>query len=160
MRYPTCYVLVCDNEDLNGSNSVLQPLQSSAHPAPHGRPLARSVSQFSPPASPCEPGFGLEQHGMKISPLVGSVQGQPDTIPSISNSKSEALGYQLAEKVRQDACIHVTSNKRFVSSLSRCNHVMLLYLFLKSSSCWSSCLSTGYLYTCDLKQKVCVSSVE
>ncbi|XP_059177085.1 mediator of RNA polymerase II transcription subunit 13-like isoform X2 [Physella acuta] len=111
LRYPTCYVLVCDNEELNGSNSVLQPMQTSLLPGPNSRNLARSMSQFSPPSSPGDPGMGIDHHGMKIAPLC-AVPGQPDSLPFISDSKAEALGYQLAEKVRQDACLNIALNKR------------------------------------------------
>ncbi|XP_055863166.1 mediator of RNA polymerase II transcription subunit 13-like isoform X2 [Biomphalaria glabrata] len=117
MRYPTCYVLVCDNEDINGSNSVLQPLQTSILPG-HNRSLTRSVSQFSPPASPVDPSMGLDHHGIKIAPLVGAVPGQTESSQTISDSKADSISFHIAEKVRQDACIHVSQNKRLSEVLS------------------------------------------
>ncbi|KAH9525633.1 mediator complex subunit Srb9 [Bulinus truncatus] len=111
MRYPTCYVLVCDNEEISGSNSVLQPLQTSILPG-HNRSLMRSVSQFSPPASPIDPSMGMDHHGIKIAPLLGAVPGQTECSQSINNSKADSLSFHIAEKVRQDACLNVTHNKR------------------------------------------------
>ncbi|CAL1546108.1 unnamed protein product [Lymnaea stagnalis] len=117
MRYPTCYVLVCDNEEVHGSNSVLQPMQTSILPS-HNRSLARSMSQFSPPASPGDPGMGMDHHGIKIAPLIGAIPGQADNLPFINISKADALGYHLAERVRQDACLNVALNKRLSEVMS------------------------------------------
>ncbi|XP_012936661.2 mediator of RNA polymerase II transcription subunit 13-like isoform X1 [Aplysia californica] len=115
MRYPSCYVLVCDNEDMHTSNSVLQPMHPTSLPPPHhSRPGAfgRSTSQYqhlSPPASPGDPLVGTDHHGMKVGPLMA---GQGDGLPSVSGTKADVLGYQLAEKVRQDACLNLAVNKR------------------------------------------------
>ena len=168
LAYPSCYVLVCEGDEIPGGGSVLQPLhhqqqQQQNHPAQHllqhqhstplqlqvaasvGRPLGRSVSQLSPPPSPMDstsmlmdtgqsqlapsgppqqPGqqqnLSLKAIGMTSSmvaggpfgvtnPLIGS-----DSMPFISSAKAEVLGYQLAEKVRQDACLNGSPSKRYV----------------------------------------------
>ncbi|GFO14516.1 mediator of RNA polymerase ii transcription subunit 13 [Plakobranchus ocellatus] len=161
MAYPSCYVLVCDGDEMSGS-SVLQPMhhhQHAQHQHSHtlqltnvgagtGRPLGRSVSQLSPPPSPMDSSMlidasqtlsnhgnpqqqqhqqsGHHQHpGLKALGLPGSVMGSSgpnlglaasnagsDTMPFISSSKADVVGYQLAEKVRQDACLNTSPTKR------------------------------------------------
>ncbi|RUS84802.1 hypothetical protein EGW08_007417 [Elysia chlorotica] len=148
MAYPSCYVLVCEGEELPGNGSVVQPIhqhqqqqqqqphqlaapslqQQHSHTLQVARPLGRSVSQLSPPPSPMEPGSLLmdscqaqqPQHAQPSQPagfgakavglpalMVGS-----DSMPFISSAKAEVLGYQLAEKVRQDACLNTAHIKR------------------------------------------------
>ena len=166
MAYPSCYVLVCEGDELPGGGSVLQPLHHQQHQQQHpvqhllpslqqhhsnllqvgpgmGRTLGRSVSHLSPPPSPMDstsllmdtgqsqlPQSGLSSQpsqqqnlGLKAVGLPGSVIGGgplgasttaigSDSMPFISSSRAEVLGYQLAEKVRQDACLNTLSSKR------------------------------------------------
>lgn len=153
MAYPSCYVLVCEGEEVPGGASVVQPLhQQQPHPHhPHQqthlqigvgcRPMGRSVSQLSPPPSPMDsaplmldsgqsqpvshggglapqhqintPGLvGLKAAGLPGSLLGGSMSAASDTLPFINGTKAEVLGYQLAEKVRQDACLNTSPTKR------------------------------------------------
>ena len=116
MRYPSCYVLVCDSEDIHSSNSVLQPMHNSSIHA-SSRLFGRHGSGYphlSPPASPSDPLFGpIDHHGMKVGSLNA---GNIDHVPSIPGAKADVLGYQLAEKVRQDACLSINTNKRLSES--------------------------------------------
>ncbi|GFR59275.1 mediator of RNA polymerase II transcription subunit 13, partial [Elysia marginata] len=192
MAYPSCYVLVCEGDELPGGGSVVQPLHqqqqqpSQQHPHPTGgqhllpgllqqqqhhgtshlqlqvgaagagggRLIGRSVSQLSPPPSPMDstsllmdtgqshlPQTGSHQQhpsqphnlGLKLVGLPGSLLGggggggplgistpaiASDSMPFISSSKAEVLGYQLAEKVRQDACLNTSPCKRLQEVVS------------------------------------------
>ena len=94
MRYPTCYVLVCDNEEMSPGTPMLPPFHHGL-PAPHHRG----------PTDPILGGHASSHPGIKSN--IGG-----DSLPAVSEDKADILGYQLAEKVRQDACVSLAITKR------------------------------------------------
>ncbi|ESO97898.1 hypothetical protein LOTGIDRAFT_153005 [Lottia gigantea] len=97
MKYPSCYVMICDNDD---SPVRLQPLSvtTGASQNPH-------YNSITPPTSPCDPSLMTDVNVKMVPNTMVDTQ-------FTTSATSDALSHHILERVSHHACINSGMAKR------------------------------------------------
>lgn len=106
MKYPSCYVLICDSEESPARMQTL-PMQSLSRPqsvVPNG-PL-------TPPTSPADASMMVGDIGVKVIPSNHYSGIQSEVSTGVASKTAEVLSSRIKEKVTQDHCVTSGISKR------------------------------------------------
>lgn len=107
MKYPSCYVLLCDAEEAPAQIHTLSV--STNMPMPRPQHVVMS-GPLTPPTSPSDPTI-IGEAQVKVMPSV-NYSSTADCSSTLLAQSADALSYSIVEKVEQDTCITAGQAKR------------------------------------------------
>ncbi|XP_050408100.1 mediator of RNA polymerase II transcription subunit 13 isoform X3 [Patella vulgata] len=105
MKYPSCYVMICDNDD---APVRVQPLSVATGTSPRSQ---YNSSMMTPPASPCDPSL-MSDVNVKLVPNTPVNGGLGDGGQYTTTGTANALSHHILERVSHHACVNSGMAKR------------------------------------------------